>query len=96
VAATVASCSGVVPNCSMCRLAMSANSTAVNMPYPTTNSLVGRVQGAVEARSVYTPALPPTTSATWLCPVAINDAASNTAGIPSPFMERRQGPKRNS
>ena len=42
----------------MCRRAISANSAAVNIPYGATNSLFGRVHGAVDARSVYTPAEP--------------------------------------
>ena len=52
VAATVASCSGLVPYMIMWRRAMRANSNAVYMPKETTNSLDGRVHGAVEARSV--------------------------------------------
>ena len=52
VAATVASCSGLVPYISMWRRAIRANSSAVYIPKETTNSLDGRVHGAVDARSV--------------------------------------------
>jgi len=45
----------------MCRRATSANSAAVNMPNGATNSLLGRVHGAVDDRSVYTPAVPAST-----------------------------------
>ena len=79
----VANCSGVVPYMCMWRRAISANSAAVNMPYGATNSLFGRVHGAVDDRSVYTPAEPEAMSTTSETPVAICAAASMTAGTPS-------------
>ena len=48
----IANCSGFVPYMIMCRRAIIANSTAVNMPNGAVNWLFGRVQGAVAARSV--------------------------------------------
>ena len=71
VAATVASASGGVPKRCMCRRAMSANSAAVNIPNGATNSWDGRVHGAVDARSVYTPAEPALMSTVDASPVAI-------------------------
>ena len=53
VAATIESCSRVVPYTSMWRLAMSANSAVVNIPHGATNSFSGRVHGAVAAWSRY-------------------------------------------
>src|SRR3954451_22135687 len=81
-AATVASASGFVPYMCMWRRATNANSAAVNMPNGATNSLLGRVHGAVDARSVYTPAVPASTSTLVAMPAAIAVAACRIAGIP--------------
>ena len=94
VAATVASDSGFVPYVCMWRRAMRANSAAVNMPYDATNSFVGRVHGAVERRSVYTPADPALISTVVARPVAIAADASSTAGMPSCDIDRHTGPLR--
>ena len=66
----------------MCRRATSANSAAVNMPNGATNSLLGRVHGAVDARSTYTPAVPASTSTLVAMPAAIAVAACRMAGMP--------------
>ena len=61
---------------------MSANSAAVNIPNGATNSWDGRVHGAVDARSVYTPAEPALMRTVDASPVAIAAATSSTAGMP--------------
>src|SRR5947199_5696612 len=81
-AATVARASGLVPYRCMWRRATSANSAAVNIPNGATNSLLGRVQGAVAARSRYTPAAPPMMRTFVAMPAAMAVAACRTAGIP--------------
>ena len=68
----------------MWRRAISANSAAVNMPNGATNSFDGRVHGAVDARSVYTPAEPALISTVVASPVAIALATSRIAGMPMP------------
>jgi hypothetical protein len=78
----------------MCRRATSANSAAVNMPKGATNSLLGRVHGAVEARSVYTLAAPPMIRTRLAMPDAIADAAWSTAGTPCHEDETHTGDKR--
>ena len=66
----------------MWRRATSANSAAVNMPNGATNSLLGRVHGAVAARSTYTPAVPAMTRTLVAIPAAIAVAACRIAGMP--------------
>ena len=73
---------------------MSANSAAVNIPNGTTNSLAGRVHGAVDARSVYTPADPALSSTVVAWPAAMAAAASRMPGRPKPEAERHTGPMR--
>ena len=64
------------------------------MPNGATNSCVGRVHGAVAARSVYTPADPALMSTVVASPLAIAPATSSTAGMPMPECERQIGPLR--
>src|SRR3954471_19492216 len=66
----------------MWRRAARANSAAGDKPNGATNSLLGRVQGAVAARSTYTPAVPAMTSTLVAIPAAIAVAACRMAGIP--------------
>ena len=75
---------------------MSANSAAVNSPYPTTSSLAGRVQGAVEERSTWTPAPPAAMSTTLHWPVVMRAAASRMAGIPIALGRLVHGPSPSS
>jgi hypothetical protein len=64
------------------------------MPNGTTNSFAGRVHGAVDARSVYTPADPAVMSTVVALPAAIAPAASTMPGSPKPDIERQTGPMR--
>ena len=64
------------------------------MPNGATNSLAGRVHGAVADRSVYTPADPPLISTVVAYPAAMAAAPSSTALMPRLFIDRHTGPMR--
>src|SRR4029450_1239276 len=75
-------CSGVVPVRSMYGRATKANSATVKSPNGAVNSLPGRVHGAVDARSVYTPAAACAMTTVVTTRASIAWATSATDGSP--------------